>query len=1302
MPTQGLSLYQDVLGNKKTLQTLNPRELGLLATNFKDTDVGLGAERWIQSAPMSYWQQHMKPHPTAIWDEGGNLTPLPVTGASLLNPIYNPGGPVAYWLQKQSDSPVQRPDPPVQRPVKSAMAKVTRLAAQNGVATSGLTEMSMDELLQRSDMPMQVVGQEITRRNQIYTPELAAQRPGYFQSQFATLSAAQPAPVTESRDVTKRAFRGRPSTGTTGTATVETKPTRDEVSTGITVTDTATQKPTRTETSTGVTGTGTGRGTGAWISKANDWITKIAGGSPAQWIESIAEYGQYVDPTGILFTADKIFDAYDVLKAVDKGDWATAISEGLALWGPVEGMYDSGGKLLTAEQLFGGSSKEALKKIAQTYYQQRIKNSIPETRQRQTEAIFTPTSTSLTERQEESDIEASTDVLVKEREEGEDPAGPKGRVKTDIGAEDSSTPKDTEISFPAYEPPVLETGPLQDAQTGGLPINYAGKGDAFLQIRADQGDTVAADELAQRKSLIAQTPDADFTGLDYVGPDYQPEPLSVVETEPVPEPVTEVIPAEFEEIPEVEPTSFDFNYSTADESTLKGLAQGGNQQAQDELDSRTEFYQTTEGVVEPATALTPTETVTALTPTVPTPTGAEDMADLAKARRDYFEQYEAPAIRAQSEQERSALGQLRGQMMARQGLMGSPLGVGLGVQQEAQMRGLAMQEVGRGRSAMEMQLAEQRYRADQAAADRALQAQQFGVTTGLQEQEIELRRKQLEGTLGLERAAQDIRREEFGTTTALQQVGQNLQEREYLSNLRLQQAQQGLQEQQLAGTLKREEIDQRFRDRQLNETLGIERTDQEIRQQQFTDTLALQKIDQALQQKQFDANWAMQELELVLKQRQVDNTQLLQEADLAYRNRLQEFNEAQAKFQRSVTEEQQKNNREELDNATRRLDQAENAQKIATDQFKKNLQQTKTIEDRRNKTELMVGVGNILASEFVWDIASKLWKDQGQAQDLKEALENLQQGLKDLDNQPMLPGSEADAPPAEEVPVVGGPDYVGPDYTPEEAELSPMPEEVELSPMPEETPTLPGSEIGEPGDPTSGSGEGPPEEVELSPMPEETQPATGGMYPLQSESGSSSQMGVWGTPSAEQVAETLTNIRMSDKNITLKEAIATMIEGFEEGYRTGSENEEASAPVRNMMSELAMMESGSVEGALRYPDVIAVINKHLSGTAGLGTATATTNGTATVGTEDYVSPDYQAHQQQMVDDLIMMADYEYDDNAMIAQFNKTDIRRLIGAAEGASLPFSLTARQKMSLNKMVSQPWFQAAMMQQGLGGGNI
>ena len=131
------------------------------------------------------------------------------------------------------------------------------------------------------------------------------------------------------------------------------------------------------------------------------------------------------------------------------------------------------------------------------------------------------------------------------------------------------------------------------------------------------------------------------------------------------------------------------------------------------------------------------------------------------------------------------------------------------------------------------------------------------------------------------------------------------------------------------------------------------------------------------------------------------------------------------------------------------------------------------------------------------------------------------------------------------------------------------------------------------------------------------------------------------------------------------------------------------------MDDLSNLSSGT-GGALRADEVYTVINKHLPGTASLGADTATTNGTATIGTEGYVSPDYQAHQQQMVDDLIMMADYEYDDNAMIEQFNKTDIRRLIGAARGASPPFNLTARQKVALQKMVSQPWFQAAVGQQG------
>ena len=91
----------------------------------------------------------------------------------------------------------------------------------------------------------------------------------------------------------------------------------------------------------------------------------------------------------------------------------------------------------------------------------------------------------------------------------------------------------------------------------------------------------------------------------------------------------------------------------------------------------------------------------------------ESMEDYGKKRREYYEQYQAQPLLAQSEQQRSAIGRIRGQMMAKQGLMGSPLAVGLGTQQEAQMRGLAMQEVGRGRAEMELQLAEQAFRQNQ-------------------------------------------------------------------------------------------------------------------------------------------------------------------------------------------------------------------------------------------------------------------------------------------------------------------------------------------------------------------------------------------------------------------------------------------------------------------------------------------------------------------------------------------------------------------------------------------------------------
>jgi len=174
MPTQGFTLAQSVLQGGRGISSLNPQELGLLATdpdvarNFGE--LGKQAELFIQTAQPYWWAEKGFKHPTALGK--------PLTGSSLLGPEYNPDQAVLPATR----SVVQQKAPET---LPQNMAKVATLAGQNGAATSGLTEMSMDELLQRSDMPMQVVGQEITRRNQIYTPELAAQRPGYFQSQFA-------------------------------------------------------------------------------------------------------------------------------------------------------------------------------------------------------------------------------------------------------------------------------------------------------------------------------------------------------------------------------------------------------------------------------------------------------------------------------------------------------------------------------------------------------------------------------------------------------------------------------------------------------------------------------------------------------------------------------------------------------------------------------------------------------------------------------------------------------------------------------------------------------------------------------------------------------------------------------------------------------------------------------------------------------------------------------------------------------------------------------------------------------------
>jgi len=271
---------------------------------------------------------------------------------------------------------------------------------------------------------------------------------------------------------------------------------------------------------------------------------------------------------------------------------------------------------------------------------------------------------------------------------------------------------------------------------------------------------------------------------------------------------------------------------------------------------------------------------------IDTATGAEDMEDLARARRAYYEQYEAQPLLAQSEQERSALGRLRGQMMARQGLSGSPLGVGLGMQQEAQMRSLALQEVGRGRAAMELQLQEQRYLADQAAADRALQAQQFGVTTGLQQAEMGLRQQELASQQELQRAGLDIRQQEFATTTALAKSEQELRKDESDASLEL------------------ERLNQEIRQREFGTTTGLKMSDQELQRQQINATLKLQQAEQAIQQKQFAATTGLQQSEIRLRQQELATQQALQRAGLDIRQHEFATTTALAKSEQELRKEE--------------------------------------------------------------------------------------------------------------------------------------------------------------------------------------------------------------------------------------------------------------------------------------------------------------------------------------------------------------------------------------------------------------
>ena len=789
-------------------------------------------------------------------------------------------------------------------------------------------------------------------------------------------------------------------------------------------------------------------------------------------------------------------------------------------------------------------------------------------------------------------------------------------------------------------------------------------------------------------------------------------------------------------------------------------------------------------------------------------------------RREYFDQYEASAILAKSEQDRSALGQLRGQMMARQGLMGSPLGVGLGLQQETQMRGLAMQEVGRGRAAMEMQLAEQAFRRQETAADRALQAQQFGTTTQLQLADLDLRTQQLEATAALEEATLAVRQEEFGTTTQLQQASQDLQREQMEITTRLNETQQQLEtdrskvaedlanadlalrteqfgadkasqqrkldleedkfeaqkkldkidrdfrESELEASLLRADADDRYREkslgvktalermqlllderaldvgteeqrlnrdqreRQMEATIGLEEaslalsgrqldfnktveaakqlfldrklqvetglevTDQQLRQDQFQANLLIEQHTLAYQKHEADATRHLATLELGLKERQITDTARLQETNQALQTAVQQFNESQSRVNNAVTQAELSLRREDLELSRLQLDQAYSNQTAAQGIARDTMEQTGKLAKTRDTWQAVAALGTILAvglpialraaglGDWLGDttastvLTEKI--DSGDLEIIIEGFENLGKQLDEL----LQPQSAEDSD-------------IGRD---------------------DKTPAMEGGNIGsardedavedeDAGDNRPASDKYAVETYQPGQSAGEDKDTEGYTSVLQAVSGSGDEMyGVSGTPPATEVASRLRSIIEGDsvsnrQPKTIGAAITHLLEGFNKGYSLSGQ--EPTDKMRVLMDDLSNLRSDT-SGALRADEVYTVINKHLSGTASLGADDTTTNGTTAGAMKEDGSSAYQEDQNQQINTLIMMADSsgDYGQDAMIDQFNKTDLKKLITAMRNRTPPpFTLTRDQVVALDNLSNQRWFQAALKADRKGG---
>jgi len=703
MPTQGFTLAQSVLQGSRGISSLNPQELGLLATdpdvarNFGE--LGKQAELFIQTAQPYWWAEKGFKHPTVLGK--------PLTGSSLLGSEYNPDQAILPAVQP-TRSVVQQKAPAT---LPQNMAQVA--AGQNGVATSGLTEMSMDELLQRSDMPMQVVGQEITRRNQIYTPELAAQRPGYFQSQFATLSAATPvsvAPVEQPPAMNQVLQDITPPVIPAVEAPIEQLPAMTEIE----------QEPVQAHM----------RQTLPAVPEQPTFdldqvLTEIEGLINANTPQSLQlargkykallaqqpnlEYGTFEDylkttaaPPPVIETDIPIIREEPVEQPVVAE--TVEIEEPIAVEEPV----------VVEDPVVDVPAVEEV----DTYGQQmaQIDALIAENTQdswAQALELWKPL-------QADNPIIGEFSVYATGGGVGAAPAGwfddvpVVGWVEDQAGAVAGAV---GDFATSVYE----GLGDLSSEIEGRVKKIYKGSEDFFKQYSAVD----VVEFLAEWGKYIPGPQQVYIAGLD-MGFDA----MNVVNALSEGQYLTAIA----EIIDLVGPTSHLIkdgkilipseikNTQDAKNLLYKMLGHYGERRAikkAEEAAGLRDPEGTTDMATTPGSAVTGTGT-----DYLP-----ESMEDYGKKRREYYEQYQAQPLLAQSEQQRSAIGRIRGQMMAKQGLMGSPLAVGLGTQQEAQMRGLAMQEIGRGRAEMELQLSEQAFRQNQ--IDRLAKQQETAELRGL-------------------------------------------------------------------------------------------------------------------------------------------------------------------------------------------------------------------------------------------------------------------------------------------------------------------------------------------------------------------------------------------------------------------------------------------------------------------------------------------------------------------------------------------------------------------------------------------